>query len=196
MLEEKGACPAIDESNATENLHPCPPHQVTEANKREYVDLIARHRMTGSIKAQIKVSLSYRGAGGLGVWTSSRARSLLSAPSQAPAAHAKTLNTAQAFLDGFWELVPRDLLALFNDHELELLISGLPDIDIADLRANTEYQVGGVPARPVVTRVFFVPGGGLLVGWSSGHADPHRSAPSSHKNTQSHRRRATRPRAP
>lgn len=29
--------------------------RVTEANKRRYVDLIARHRMTGSIKTQIKV---------------------------------------------------------------------------------------------------------------------------------------------
>jgi hypothetical protein len=31
--------------------------RVTEANKRRYVDLVARHRMTGSIKAQIKVGL-------------------------------------------------------------------------------------------------------------------------------------------
>ena len=28
---------------------------------------------------------------------------------------------------------------MFNDHELELLISGLPEIDVGDLRANTEY---------------------------------------------------------
>lgn len=28
---------------------------------------------------------------------------------------------------------------MFNDHELELLISGLPEIDVDDLRANTEY---------------------------------------------------------
>lgn len=34
-----------------------------------------------------------------------------------------------AFLDGFIELVPRDLISLFNDKELELLISGLPEID-------------------------------------------------------------------
>lgn len=30
-------------------------------------------------------------------------------------------------------------MKIFNDHELELLISGLPEIDIDDLRANTEY---------------------------------------------------------
>lgn len=29
--------------------------------------------------------------------------------------------------------------SIFSDHELELLISGLPEIDVDDLRANTEY---------------------------------------------------------
>lgn len=32
--------------------------------------------------------------------------------------------------------------SLFNDHELELLICGLPEIDVDDLRANTEYTGG------------------------------------------------------
>ncbi|KAH6778608.1 LOW protein: E3 ubiquitin ligase-like protein [Perilla frutescens var. frutescens] len=44
-----------------------------------------------------------------------------------------------SFLDGFNELVPRELISIFNDKELELLISGLPEIDLADLKANTEY---------------------------------------------------------
>jgi hypothetical protein len=34
---------------------------------------------------------------------------------------------------------PQDLVKIFNDHELELLISGLPEIDIEDLKANTDY---------------------------------------------------------
>ena len=34
-----------------------------------------------------------------------------------------------AFLEGFNELIHRDLISIFNDKELELLISGLPDID-------------------------------------------------------------------
>lgn len=34
-----------------------------------------------------------------------------------------------AFLEGFTELIPRELISIFNDKELELLISGLPDID-------------------------------------------------------------------
>ena len=39
----------------------------------------------------------------------------------------------------------QDLINMFNDHELELLISGLPEIDVDDLRANTEYT-GYTPA--------------------------------------------------
>lgn len=34
-----------------------------------------------------------------------------------------------SFLEGFGELVPRELISIFNDKELELLISGLPEID-------------------------------------------------------------------
>ncbi|XP_034896846.1 E3 ubiquitin-protein ligase UPL1 isoform X1 [Populus alba] len=44
-----------------------------------------------------------------------------------------------SFLEGFNELVPRELISIFNDKELELLISGLPEIDLDDLEANTEY---------------------------------------------------------
>ncbi|KAM2126762.1 hypothetical protein ACFX1R_006748 [Malus domestica] len=44
-----------------------------------------------------------------------------------------------SFMEGFKELVPRELISIFNDKELELLISGLPEIDLADLKANTEY---------------------------------------------------------
>lgn len=45
-----------------------------------------------------------------------------------------------AFLSGFHELVPPHLISLFDDKELELLISGLPEIDINDLRQNTDYH--------------------------------------------------------
>lgn len=34
-----------------------------------------------------------------------------------------------AFLEGFYELVPKELISIFNFKELELLISGLPDFD-------------------------------------------------------------------
>ncbi|CAF4071674.1 unnamed protein product [Rotaria sp. Silwood2] len=45
-----------------------------------------------------------------------------------------------AFLEGFYTIIPKSLISIFNEQELELLISGLPDIDIEDLKANTEYH--------------------------------------------------------
>ncbi|KAK9489405.1 hypothetical protein V1508DRAFT_464960 [Lipomyces doorenjongii] len=46
----------------------------------------------------------------------------------------------ESFLNGFYDIVPKDLIAIFNEQELELLISGLPDIDVDDWRNNTVYQ--------------------------------------------------------
>ncbi|KAJ1537323.1 hypothetical protein HK096_007058, partial [Nowakowskiella sp. JEL0078] len=45
-----------------------------------------------------------------------------------------------AFLSGFYEIIPKELVKIFNEQELELLISGMPDIDIDDWKNNTEYQ--------------------------------------------------------
>ncbi|OLL25644.1 E3 ubiquitin-protein ligase TOM1-like, partial [Neolecta irregularis DAH-3] len=44
------------------------------------------------------------------------------------------------FLTGFTDIIPEDLVKIFNEQELELLISGLPDIDVDDWRNNTEYH--------------------------------------------------------
>jgi len=43
-------------------------------------------------------------------------------------------------LDGFYEIIPQELVSIFTYKELELLISGLPDFKIADLKANTNYN--------------------------------------------------------
>jgi len=72
---------------------------VTNENKHEYIQLMAEHKMTNSVRQQI-----------------------------------------DAFLKGLHEIVPPEMLSLFDDKELELLISGLPDIDVEDLKANTEYH--------------------------------------------------------
>lgn len=45
-----------------------------------------------------------------------------------------------SFLEGFYEIIPKRLISIFNEQELELLISGLPNIDIDDLKANCEYH--------------------------------------------------------
>lgn len=46
----------------------------------------------------------------------------------------------KAYLDGFYELVSPELISVFTPGELELLISGLPEIDLMDLKKNTDYQ--------------------------------------------------------
>lgn len=58
-----------------------------------------------------------------------------------------------SFLEGFNELITRELISIFNDKELELLISGLPEIDLDDLRANTEYT--GFSAASSVVQWFW-----------------------------------------
>jgi E3 ubiquitin-protein ligase HUWE1 len=45
----------------------------------------------------------------------------------------------KSYLAGFYELVSLDLIAIFSPKELELLISGLPDIDVHDLKEHTDY---------------------------------------------------------
>lgn len=64
---------------------------VTDENKAYYVRLVAHHRMTTAIRAQI-----------------------------------------DAFLEGFYDIVPPEIIAIFSPTELELLICGLPEVD--DLR--------------------------------------------------------------
>ncbi|KAI9022914.1 hypothetical protein CLU79DRAFT_859109 [Phycomyces nitens] len=49
-----------------------------------------------------------------------------------------------AFLQGFHDIIPASLIQIFNEQELELLISGLPDIDIDDWRNNTDYETYNV----------------------------------------------------
>ena len=45
-----------------------------------------------------------------------------------------------AFLNGFYDLVPPELISIFSPTELELLICGLPDVDVEELQMYTEYH--------------------------------------------------------
>ncbi|XP_057690322.1 E3 ubiquitin-protein ligase NEDD4-like [Corythoichthys intestinalis] len=47
-----------------------------------------------------------------------------------------------AFKDGFFELIPQDLIKIFDENELELLMCGLGDVDVNDWRQNTKYKSG------------------------------------------------------
>lgn len=54
-----------------------------------------------------------------------------------------------AFLKGFHDIIPPDLISIFTEQELELLISGLPDIEVDSWKNNTELH-GYSSADPVV----------------------------------------------
>lgn len=92
---------------------------VTEENKMEYVRLVCQMKMTGAIKQQwvysflLHIQINYI------VFIFFRLNS---------------------FLEGFYDIIPMRLISIFNEQELELLISGLPNVDIDDLKANTEYH--------------------------------------------------------
>uniref|UniRef100_A0A8D0AG96 HECT-type E3 ubiquitin transferase n=1 Tax=Sander lucioperca TaxID=283035 RepID=A0A8D0AG96_SANLU len=45
-----------------------------------------------------------------------------------------------AFKEGFFELIPQDLIKIFDENELELLMCGLGDVDVNDWRENTKYK--------------------------------------------------------
>ena len=51
------------------------------------------------------------------------------------------------FLKGFYEIMPRSLISIFDDAELELLISGLPDIDGADHAREQQHQCTASASR-------------------------------------------------
>ncbi|KAI5477219.1 E3 ubiquitin-protein ligase HUWE1 [Pseudohyphozyma bogoriensis] len=54
-----------------------------------------------------------------------------------------------ALLKGLYEIVPKDLLQIFSEKELELLISGMPEIDVDEWRANTDLH-NFSPTHPVI----------------------------------------------
>ncbi|KAG9103766.1 hypothetical protein FRC06_008224 [Ceratobasidium sp. 370] len=55
----------------------------------------------------------------------------------------------EALLAGFYDIIPKELISIFNEQEVELLISGTPDIDIDEWRAATDYN-GYSPSDPAI----------------------------------------------
>ncbi|EGR31227.1 ubiquitin- protein ligase, putative, partial [Ichthyophthirius multifiliis] len=52
-------------------------------------------------------------------------------------------NQLNHFLNGFYEIIPKQWLMLFNEHEISEIISGQNNIiNIQDLRNNTQYENG------------------------------------------------------
>uniref|UniRef100_A0A0D9WD29 HECT-type E3 ubiquitin transferase n=1 Tax=Leersia perrieri TaxID=77586 RepID=A0A0D9WD29_9ORYZ len=55
------------------------------------------------------------------------------------------------FLRGFQQLIPNEWINMFNEHEIQVLISGsLESLDIDDLRANTNYSGGYHPDHELI----------------------------------------------
>jgi E3 ubiquitin-protein ligase HUWE1 len=90
---------------------------VTQENKQEYVRLMVEFKLTGSVQEQLDNFL--KGTFRKMTWC-------------------KTRETDE--YPGFHEIIPAELVAIFNEQELELLISGLPEIDVDDWKSNTEYH--------------------------------------------------------
>jgi len=61
-----------------------------------------------------------------------------------------------AFVTGFNELIPPDLVNVFDERELELLIGGIADIDVEDWKKHTDYR--GYTEQDQVIRNFWTVG--------------------------------------
>ena len=44
------------------------------------------------------------------------------------------------FMVGFSEMIPLELIQIFDERELELLIGGLSEVDVDDWKSNTDYR--------------------------------------------------------
>ena len=88
---------------------------VTDENKHEYVRMMVEWRLTGAVKEQLDEFLK-------GMFASI------------------VLFDYVLIISGFHDIIPEKLISIFNEQELELLISGLPDIDVDDWKGNTEYH--------------------------------------------------------
>ncbi|KAF9089451.1 hypothetical protein BGX23_006694 [Mortierella sp. AD031] len=73
--------------------------EVTEENKKEYVDLMTEWRIARRVEEQFK-----------------------------------------AFAEGFHQLIPQELVTVFDERELELLMGGISEIDCDDWKKHTDYR--------------------------------------------------------
>ncbi|XP_074598525.1 E3 ubiquitin-protein ligase HECW2-like [Brevipalpus obovatus] len=56
----------------------------------------------------------------------------------------------ESLVKGFYEVIDSRLVSVFDARELELVIAGTAEIDVADWRKNTEYRSGYHDSHPVI----------------------------------------------
>lgn len=54
--------------------------------------------------------------------------------------HKRVEEQFKAFKEGFNQLIPQDLVNVFDERELELLIGGIAEIDVDDWKKHTDYR--------------------------------------------------------
>ncbi|KAK8840326.1 hypothetical protein M9Y10_030882 [Tritrichomonas musculus] len=64
------------------------------------------------------------------------------------------VNQINAFCECFDALIPHEIIKIFTPNQLLLLICGIPDIDIVDLRNNVVYEYPYDEKTPVVEMFF------------------------------------------
>jgi E3 ubiquitin-protein ligase HUWE1 len=61
----------------------------------------------------------------------------------------------KSFLEGLNSVIPAHLIKMFDPKELELMFSGMPEVDLQDLKDNTEY-FGYTESSPIIQRFWEV----------------------------------------
>ena len=68
-----------------------------------------------------------------------------------------------SFLEGFHEIIPKKMIEIFDENELELLMCGIGNVDVKDWKQNTVYKGGYVQNHIVIQWFWRVRGFGALV---------------------------------
>ena len=144
---------------------------VTEENKREYVDLVIQHKFINRVSAQMNACVDGRTEGGTEEGT--RECVCVSVPPYlcecVPVLHSHDTCVPNVFflclgslrfLEGLTAVIDKKWLQPFSARELEVLISGISEIDVNDWKQNTIYfdgytstsQVGHTPTLPMHPR--------------------------------------------
>lgn len=106
---------------------------MSEKNKKEYIERMVKWRIERGVAQQTESLVR----GFYEVRTRLRDRTIITPlPVWSPA------QRQLSSLSVYWQVVDVRLVSVFDARELELVIAGTAEIDLADWRNNTEYRGG------------------------------------------------------